>query len=554
MSPAPLKRTHINATADDRTWTPEGVGALNIGVVQCFAELIANAIDWRKFNQKELTSLKDLKTRKDLNVKRYLEQYSELLKESPAKSVICVRLEKNAVEVSDNGIGMTVPELEVALRLRGADDKTRLPLRQRKGKFGMGLKVGVLGLGWNFSIATRSFREQGEEHRIQIDARKVAARKLRLDDLVVETWPHDATGPLGKTASGTCIRVSDLHEWKVKGGELRELLGRAFSPEIEFNDIEIRITDTRDDKPMELPPCEPLLPVFIPETKIDLEAEKLAVRPDLGGGKRGPPLPIKGWLALVKVSSSGKGEWGLHTFRYGQLVEQFHHNGPSTQGLLPLEPHPNYAHLFGVVHLDMCDPNFTKVGWNTKLESWREVQAKLEPYLHKLMDASSKYRKKTGGAEAIQMIQLFKGHASSTIAKIAGSDERETLPDEKDVLVTPSVTAGNDILLRDGSHLKISFVVQPLAGLAEKAVFWRYSYRPESKELAVVVNESSPLWQMGVEAKAGDRDWISRLIANWAILDSLYFCLVYDLQYLANEAQSLRDDWLRMVYPVPKEV
>lgn len=547
-----MKRTTINATADDRTWTPDGVGALNIGVVQCFAEMLANSIDWRRFSAGEVTSLQKLKTSKDPDAKRYLAQYAALLKERPVKPHIHVTLADDFVEIADNSVGMTVPELEVALRLRGADDTTRLPMRQRKGKFGMGLKVGVLGLGWNVSITTRSYQEPGKEHRITIDARQIAARKLKLDGLVVETWPHDQKGPLGKLPSGTSIRVTDLHDWKVKAGDLRDLLGRAFSPDIEFNNIEIQITDGRTRTKVELPLCEPLVPVFIPETKIDLEAAKLTVRPDLGGGKRGPPIAIRGWIALVKVSSSGKGEWGLHTFRYGQLVEQFHHNGPSTQGLLPLEPHPNYAHLFGVLHLDMCDPNFTKVGWNTKLESWKEVQEKLEPYLRRLMEASSVYRKKTGGAEALQMVQRFKTHASSTIASMVKRSE-EGDAEEGDAAEAPGVASRNDIRLRDGSHLKVSVATQALPGITEKAPFWRYTYRPESKELAVVVNESSPLWQMGVDGKSNDRDWISRMVANWAILDSLYFCLVYDLQYPVNEAQSLRDEWLRCVYPMPKE-
>jgi hypothetical protein len=541
----------IDIRPDDRIFTPTGVGALNIGPVGCLAELVANSLDWSRLSGPERDNLVALRQKKDRTVDEVLRFYGRLLDLDPVDPEVNITIGKNRIEVVDNGIGMTVEDIQTALRLRGADDSKRPPLRRRKGTFGMGLKVGVLGLGWKVTLVTRSVFEANKEHRLTINSRLIEEKKIELKSIEVETTEFDRSGPLKNGTSGTAIIVEDLHRKEHNPVDISMLLGRSFSPDIEFGHANIFVVDATVSPAKKLDKCAPEVLPLVPDTRIDLSKENLEVRPDYGDGRRGPPLKIRGWIGLRTVSSSGRGDWGLHTFRMNQLVEPFHHDGPYADGLLPKNPHPMDARLHGEIHLDMCDPNFTKVGWNTERQSWREAAAKLAPYLRRMMEASEAFRKSSHGAEAVDMIQKVRANGAKTIAKLAAGDGTDSLSGDSAAGKLDAGVESREVLrLRDGTRLRIAITPQAFQENDQTERFWRYSYRDESNEMAVFVNISSSLWADAVASR--DRDKMSQMVTNWAILDSLYFCLVNNMGYDADEARSLREEWIGCVYPEVK--
>ena len=56
MSP---KVTRIDIRAHDRIFSPRGAAALNIGMSQCLAELVANSLDWSMLNEAEASTISD---------------------------------------------------------------------------------------------------------------------------------------------------------------------------------------------------------------------------------------------------------------------------------------------------------------------------------------------------------------------------------------------------------------------------------------------------------------------------------------------------------------
>lgn len=524
----------LDITADDRIFTPRGVGALNIGIVQCLSELIANSLDWKRFSKEEIESIRSELEERPEQKKEFIEEYEDLLESGPKETVIKIQYNGDSIEIWDNGIGMSMDQLEVGLRLRAASDKKREPLRARKGMFGMGMKVGILGMGWKFTIRTRPLSDN-VENVIQIDTREIEEGNLRLKEITGRVYSDPSIeGPLEKIESGTYIKIEDLHKTKHNPVTWREEIGRNFSPELEYDEVRITVIDNSVDGHFDEQECTPeIIPIF-PDSKMSIDELGLHARRDNGDGTFGNPIQITGWLALRVKSASGSGLWGVHTFRKGQLVEPFHNDGPRNNGLLPKDPHPTLARLHGEIHLDMCDPNFTKVGWNTELKSWVEARDALEPILTKMLDAAKAYRKsKSGGAKYRKLMQRAKSAARESVEKLTDEDEIED----------PEHGGRDYVGIGDGEHLKISVTE---AARPNSNAFWDYSFRIESNEIAVVINTESDLWQWASEQK--NPEGVAQLIINWAIVDSLYFCLVDYLGIEPNRAIQLRDKWHSKLY------
>jgi len=287
---------------------------------------------------------------------------------------------------------MIFKELENALKFGAANNKKREPLRIRKGIYGMGLVLGILNLGWDFTIRTRSIFEK-VEYKTSINTKHIYDEELKLCDIDVNIYPnHDKEGPLKNYKCGTYIRIEKLLKRKHNPEIWRQELGRSFSPEIKFEGVKIIVIDNSYGKNIEFEPCEPEIIDIIPETKVLLDPLNLQIVPDYGDNKE--PMQIKGWVALRRKSGSGSGLWGLHTFYNGQLIEAFHHNGPNNNGLLPFNPHLSFSRIHGEIHLDMCTPTFTKLDWNTELESWTTARKALNEVLSVIIKASKEYRVK----------------------------------------------------------------------------------------------------------------------------------------------------------------
>ena len=384
-----LKKT-LNLCFDQRIFTPNSLGALNYGIIHSLTQLVANSLDWRQLSEKEITAYKKLKKSNTESFSRFIETYGNLLEIKPEETTIFIRYNNDSIEIWDNGLGMTLRELENALKLGAANDKKREPIRMRKGIFGMGLVLGILNIGWEFIIRTRSIFEE-KEYLINIDTRQIETEVLKLDNIGVDLFPsHDTNGPLKNYKSGTYIQIRNLLEKKHQPEIWRQELGRIFSSDIENEGVKIIIIDNSLGENIKLEPCTPEVIDIISESKVQLEPLNLVIEPEYGEYKE--PIKIRGWLALRRVSASGSGRWGINTYYKGQLIEAFHNDGPENNGLLPFNPHPTFGRLCGEIHLDMCMPSFTKIGWNRKLKSWEKVRDILRVILEQMMKASREYR------------------------------------------------------------------------------------------------------------------------------------------------------------------
>ncbi|MFW9888791.1 MAG: ATP-binding protein [Candidatus Thorarchaeota archaeon] len=442
----------------------------------------------------------------------------------------------DSIQIWDNGTGMTLAQLQVGLKLRAARDAYREPLRPRKGMFGMGMKVGILGLGWKFVIHTRSISEK-TENVIEIDTRLIESGDLKLKEVPGIVYKkHLEESPLEDLESGTYIRIEDLHKTRHNTSTWHEELGRNFAPELEYDKIKMVIIDSSYGDTEIEHECSPEIIPIIPESKIEIDSLNLFASRDFGDGTRGEPIQIRGWLALRRKMASGTGLWGVHTFRKGQLVEAFHNDGPRNNGLLPKNPHPSLARLHGEVHLDMCDPNFTKVGWNTELESWTEARDELEDILTKMLDTAKAYKKgEGGGASYRKALQAAKDASHTTVSKIS---ENELTPEEEEKFEQ----SRDYVKIGPGRFLKISVTQAPSVGNSP----WDYGYVEESEEIAVVINTKSDLWEWATTLKKNEG--LFDLITDWAVIDSLYFCLVDFFGFTPNDAVELRDKWMSKLY------
>ena len=113
----------IDLTTGDKFWTPKGLGALGMDPNRALAELVANSLDWRRTDK--------------------------------IKTEILITIGKGFIDITDNGVGMTVNDLKNAIKLSVANDELRPNLRIRKGMFGMGMKVACLTLGWKITFRTK---------------------------------------------------------------------------------------------------------------------------------------------------------------------------------------------------------------------------------------------------------------------------------------------------------------------------------------------------------------------------------------------------------------
>ncbi|MBT4060132.1 MAG: hypothetical protein HOE69_07505 [Euryarchaeota archaeon] len=359
--------------------TAEGIGAANLGLANALGEIVANCCDWHLLSEEEAELLHEAANTVPLAEKRLKalnKEYGALEKvtSSQEKTVKVLLEDKDGdpkIIIIDNGVGMEIDDLEIALQLRRASDEKRTPLRFRKGMFGMGLKAGWLTLGHDIEIHTKSIKSS-KTIFFTLES-KSFAKKDTWDDVDV-IISSDSSPYLDDQEHGTVIVISNLmkknHDWNAG----REGLELAFSAELETGlKMDYDGTECKYE--------EPELDSRIPKLKLD--DLDLFVAEDLGAGERGELVQIRGWVGLVKkAEKANAGRFGVHTTRRGQLIEAWHHDGSSKNGLWPYpNPHADHRRIFGWIHLDMVPPNFHKKGWNTDSPAWADVIEILENFL-----------------------------------------------------------------------------------------------------------------------------------------------------------------------------
>lgn len=376
----------FDLTPSPELMTSRGIGSTNLGLGFALAEIIANSLDWSLLTKGEARTIsEDAAQHSDAqlflsSIEREYGSLKSIISDTPPNISIVVK--DGRIIIDDMGVGMNHEELETALQLKRASDKIRAPLRMRKGQFGMGLKVSALGLGRSLEIQSRSIKTPGQTVVFKFRDEEMDGRDGWTSFQGYRTTDRESDSPLGSRSHGTAIIISELNRNFTKDDVLdaREELCEIFHYAIENLKAVITIDGS-------------LLVATEPEMNPDVERLilddfKLFVREDLGGGRRGKEIQIRGWAGVMKRTMSGDLKYGFHTFRKNQLIEMNHNDGyrANPSGLWPYTgPHAELARLFGHIHLDMVPPNFHKKGWNNDSPAWAEVVEALKPVLEPLV-------------------------------------------------------------------------------------------------------------------------------------------------------------------------
>lgn len=508
-----MKKFKIELTTADKFWTPKGLGSVGMDPYRAISELVANSIDWR--------------CPRELN----------------EKSIIQVIIDKGVIEVRDNGVGMSIKELQDAIQLSVANDDKRPNLRVRKGMFGMGMKVACLSLGWDIQIITRTIQEPDTENYLHLDTRKFdhTQDKRERDNISGEQNDLNINGPLNGWKSGTSITIKDLTNKFLKAIPVRDSLQEVFSPEISVGEIEIQVFDVENG---ETYPCKKIeVPVFENHT-INLDELELFATSDSG-----EKMQIRGWLGLLRTAASGTGKWGFHLFKDNQVIERFHQLPSRLGGLMTRNPHPMYGRTYGEIHLDMCKPNFHKVGFDYYSSSWKEVQELLAVHIDKIMEASSSYRAgdENLAHKALKKIQQHNKVSRNAVNKLkiqpqpdGNKEGNKQSHDSKGI--ESEILPENAFVLPSGDWFIIIEPIVESFGPNSSLKPWRYHYRLESKELIIVINKSSSVYENRVLTSFSDE--VMETVVNWAISDCLMLFLYDRYNYDLDDALKFRNEHL----------
>jgi hypothetical protein len=489
------KEFKIELTTADKFWTPKGLGSIGMDPYRAISELVANSIDWRQPTKKKVDS------------------------------IIQIIIDRGVIEVRDNGVGMSITELQDAIQLSVANNEKRPNLRVRKGMFGMGMKVACFSLGWDISIRTRSTQEPLLENVLHLNTRSFDHNedKRERDNIRGKQTRHDLSGPLSNWESGTSIIIRDLTNKYLKAIPIRDSLQEVFSPEIGVGEVFIEVIDLESN---EIYPCKKTEVAVFEKFTINLDELDLFVKNDAG-----EKMQITGWIGLLKTAASGTGKWGLHLFKDNQVIERFHQLPSRLGGLMTRNPHPMYGRTFGEIHLNMCKPNFHKVGFDYSTQSWETVQALLNPHIEKIMVASSEYRAgdEKQAHKALKKIQQHKKASKKAMLKLKQQQEDENTPDEA-------------FVLPNGEWF---IIIEPIAesfGPNSRLKPWRYHFREESKELVIVINKASEIYENHVLNSFNDE--VMEIVINWAISDCLMLFLHDRFNYDLDDALKFRNEQL----------
>ena len=156
----------------------------------------------------------------------------------------------------------------------------------------------------------------------------------------------------------------------------------------------------------------------------------------------------------------------------------------------------------------------------------------LEDAISTIMQASEDFRVNDHekAKEAIKKVQKHKRAIKKALANVSQRSGILTKVPE------------NAIVLPTGEWFVIVDPITNKLGNSEKNKPWIYHFRKESKELAIVINEDSPIY---INLISGDTDDKTiTLLITWAISDCILQLLCEEFHFELREAVAFRDEQL----------
>ena len=527
---------HFDLTPSPELMTAVGIGSNFMGLGFALGEIIANSLDWARLSKQEAKTISE-----DASLHEEGQQFLTALEKeygslgaiiSDEPPQISIVVKDGQIIITDQGVGMNYQELQTSMQLKRASDKIRAPLRMRKGQFGMGLKSSSKSLGTTLEIHSRSIKNPGETIVFIHKDEQMQGRDNWTDFKGYRTTEKESSSPLGTQEHGTSIIISSLTRKFSKDNVLdaREELGEIFHYAIESLNSRITIDGAL------LVATEPDMNPDV--LRLNLDVHNLFVREDLGGGRRGEPIQIRGWAGVMIKTMSGDLKYGFHTFRKNQLIEMNHNAGyrSNPPGLWPYPgPHAELARLFGHIHLDMIPPNFHKKGWNSDSPAWAEVVEVLKPILEplvKLARDTTKDVKKSKELLGAYTRYAKTGEWTLPKRKTPVSGKKKGIEDEINETppkpITPFNLSGNDY----------DFLTPNIGTSSdENTPPWTYIVDHSSYEIQVTVYMEHPLFTFA--RKGGEK-----ILTKIAQID--VFCqIMQDKSYSIAEVQAKRENLYR---------
>lgn len=374
-----LSKGQISMTTTDFDLTPDPrvlqiLGEINLDQWKCLAELIDNSVD------------------AFINARR-----NSAHVESPSVVITLPTQDKEdaSVTVRDNGPGMTLEQLERAVRAGWSGNN---PL-ENLGLFGMGFNIATARLGMVTEVYTTRAGDK-EWAGLRIDLNEL--RRTRTYQTPRLTRPK-----LDSSAQGTEIKIlrlkSDQRIYFSKSAnhnKIRRQLARVYAPLLLSKDaafsLQINSQNIQAKRPCHWDPDRSVLgsdgkPVHAVETfDIQLPARHHCLTCMLsfsGGGGCPTASPecktvevkrrLHGWVGLQRYMHEE--DFGLDIIRNGRVIEVQNKDlfvwtgGERPEREYPIDDQRNRGRFIGEIHLDHCRVSYTKDRFERDDTSWAEM-------------------------------------------------------------------------------------------------------------------------------------------------------------------------------------
>lgn len=167
---------------------------------------------------------------------------------------VWIKASKDVIIIADNGNGMSLPELAVAITPWRAGKKDMKARRGKRGKFGIGMKSASYSLGECLEIHTKQDGHKFEY--LKLDRSEIAEIDDPDHEFETDNVSTDLFKQYTKNGSGTVLEITDVNRRKVTDSaieSLRNLLGLVYFSLIESGEVSIMIND------LAVKPLDPLM-------------------------------------------------------------------------------------------------------------------------------------------------------------------------------------------------------------------------------------------------------------------------------------------------------
>ena len=244
---------------------------------------------------------------------------------------------KQTVRVTDDGVGMALPELRDAMTIA---KETAYPPRKELGLFGLGMKAACSFLGGSFAIST-SKPGSSVEYVVNYDEDSWE----RGSAVQWQNFPYTKRPKKDRSRHGTTIRIekTKVPLYAEQTTKYKTRFGERYATHLKQKQAKISINSIA---------CNPVSPQLAENTVKHFKVNT-------------PDGPIKAWAGLLRRRSV-VGSYGISLYYKDRLVKMHTRFG--------IRDHPQVARVVGGVSLDHVPVNFHKTDFIVESRKYKEAE------------------------------------------------------------------------------------------------------------------------------------------------------------------------------------